>query len=82
MQRRSSPRQAQTANEAVVEGMCKVVGKQADKGRGLHFGRCVVCFLCYGCRCVLYDFLTFDDVYVLVGMQMRPASHGMLPCNM
>jgi hypothetical protein len=34
-----------TSNEAVVEGMCKVVGKQADKGRGLQFGRCVFCIL-------------------------------------
>jgi hypothetical protein len=32
-----------TANEAVVEGKCKVVGKQADKGRGLGFGRCDKC---------------------------------------
>ena len=32
-----------TSNEAVVESMCKVVGKQAEKGRGLHFGRYVKC---------------------------------------
>ena len=32
-----------TTNEAVMEGMCKVVGKQAEKGRGLHFRRCVKC---------------------------------------
>jgi len=30
-----------TSNEAGVEVMCKVVGKQADKSRGLHFRRCV-----------------------------------------
>jgi hypothetical protein len=37
-----------TSNEAVVEGMCKVVGKQADKGRGLGFGRYVMCEFYYG----------------------------------
>jgi hypothetical protein len=34
-----------TSNEAVAEGMCKVVGKQADKGKCLHFGRCLFCIL-------------------------------------
>ncbi len=34
-----------TSNEAVVEGMCKVVGKQAAKGRGIQFGGCVFCIL-------------------------------------
>ena len=34
-----------TANEAVVEDMCKIVGKQAAKGRGLEFGRCAFCIL-------------------------------------
>ena len=28
-----------TGNEAVVEGMCKVVGRQADSTRGLSIGR-------------------------------------------
>ncbi len=32
-----------TTKEAVVEGMCKVVEKQADKMRGLQFGGCVKC---------------------------------------
>jgi hypothetical protein len=45
-----------TANEAVVEGMCKVVGKQADKGRGLHFGRCVTCILLLFMPMHTYDF--------------------------
>ena len=29
----------QIANESIVEGMCKTVGRQADSTRGLAFGR-------------------------------------------
>ncbi len=32
------------ANEAIVEGMCKTVGRQANSTRGLTFGRCALRF--------------------------------------
>jgi len=41
-----------TTNEAVVKGMCKVVGKQANKGKGLGFVRYVMREFYYGCRCI------------------------------
>ena len=70
------------ANEAVVDGMRKVVGKQADKGIGLHFGRCVFCIFVTLMSMHTYAFLTLYHFCVLACMQMRHAYRGMRPCNM
>ena len=54
-----------TANEAVVEDMCKTVGRHADSTRGLTFGGCALRFfmLCVdvdACHVVECDVVAYD----------------------
>jgi len=73
-----------TLNEVVVECMCKVVGKHAEKGKGLHVGRCAMCMHVY----VIDDdntvlcILTLYHDFFFVDMLMRHVHRGMHHCNM